>query len=209
MSLVYRGLSVFVSLAVLACLIGPAQAKENCRAYLQILDQPYTVRSVENASLDRCSLYERIIIDSSSYREFAFEFSNRISDNDYPVYIFRALNQIRRGNVASAILNLDVSISSVSEIFTKLGDRERAKLYSFLIVKLRNKALARVISDSSFLDDLEQISEPELTELIDGAADDVAKTISCLITLDSLQVPFETLGESISFNTCLKGAEDG
>ena len=145
------------------------------------------------------------IISSSGFRDFALAFSSQISNDDYPIHIFRALNQLDRGNVASAILNLDVSMSSVAEVFTKLGDRARASLYSFLIVKLRKKALAEVNFDRSFLTGLDQLYEPELSKTISNGTEDVAKTLSCLVTLDSLRMPFEHLAKSRSFTTCLKG----
>ena len=196
-------LLALILFSCLALTASAARAQNGCNSYEDFLDQIYPKNPETEYHSPECEAYEVLIISSSNFREFAFGFHNSVSQDDYPVHLFRAISQYDRDNLASALLNIDVSVSNIAEVFTKIDDRGRAKTYSYLALRLRNEILSQVVSDVDFLAALNGIVVPSSLSKLDHDKFDTSTVIACLVSLDALRISFERLLTSKAFKTCL------
>ena len=176
----------------------------SCAKYVEFLGAHVPAETVSQT----CIPYEDMIMASKDWRAFVWNFERYFSRDGYPVQIELAMQAALNDNDGRALVHFDAAGSNALEIFVKINDRERAKVYFFLIVKNRNSLFRKYISDELFWAELKRARPPGPLNAFNSQTLENAGFLKCLIRLDAWTLPIEEVIESTLFQRCIKQTEE-
>ncbi|HHS94839.1 MAG TPA: hypothetical protein ENK63_05840 [Rhodobacterales bacterium] len=146
-----------------------------------------------------------MVMTARNWRAFGWNYARFFSHDAYPIHIEAALDSMRKGADGEAFVHLDQALSTVAQVAAITGDDARGKVYTWLIMMLRNQLLERYITDQDFLSGLHKLVTPDSLQGRAPTGEGITAYLTCLIRLDALTAPLSEVLEPARLKQCNEG----
>lgn len=176
-----------------------AQSENACLAYLEKLE------GIETPSTDvsACSELEQVVVQSTDWPQFIRNFSTDFAASSYPTFIDRALRAEFQAENTDAFVYLDEAIGLMTQIFSKLPDRQRGDFYTSMTKIWRNGIIIKLGASETLVEQINDRYDYAYESIILTRDVIPSRILMCAIRYDALTVSLSEVLSSRAFNDCL------
>ncbi len=176
-----------------------AQNESPCSPYLEKLEGIET----PSTNVATCSELELVVVRSTDWPQFVRNFSTDFVDSSYPTFIDKALRAEFQAENTDAFVYLDEAIGLMTQIFSRLPDRQRGDFYTSMAKIWRNSQLPKLGASERLVEQINDRYDYAYESIIRSRDASPSRILMCAIRYDALTVSLSDVLSSRAFNDCL------